>query len=128
MTSKIGFLRSVVHYQCRCEYLVCGCLKDWPVTFVYFHSLPSVQCQCFRGLLPILAVLRAHWFKLGCSVSVLLSSTQVMVWQSLNIDRSLRAFMAASARCLCSRSMAGSEAHDLQVDMAALIWDLVLPF
>lgn len=51
-----------------------------------------------------------------------------MVWQSLNADRSLRAFTAASARCLCSRSVAESEAHDLQVDMAALVWDLVLPF
>lgn len=51
-----------------------------------------------------------------------------MVWQSLNADRSLRAFMAASARCLCSGSMAGSKAHGLQVDMAALIWDLVWTF
>lgn len=51
-----------------------------------------------------------------------------MVWQSLNADCSLRAFMAASARCFCSGSMAGSKAHGLQVDMAALIWDLVWTF
>lgn len=95
------------------------------------HLLPlSAHCPVavFGGLLPILAVLRAHWLKLGCSVSFLLSSTQVMVWQSLNADRSLRAFMTASARCLCSGSMAGSKAHGLQVDMAALIWDLVWTF
>lgn len=50
------------------------------------------------------------------------------MWQSLNVDHSLRAFMAASARCLCSRSMTGSKARGLQVDMAALLWDLVWTF